>query len=121
MMGTLMPSTSATAAGRLTSCAAVADPLLEPGQVVEQLRDDKVCAGIALVFQPLQIALGVFRVGVRSRVARNTDAEEVAMLFADIAHEVIGMLEVVDHILRLVGVLLPAWCVAAKRKNVRDT
>lgn len=153
-IGIVMPARTSTRARQLrssqaeversssgrTSVSARLVPPHEDVDVVEELRDDEIGAGLLLLEQVLDVGELVGRVGMAFRVpcsasrsqllsspsargsergrTSHADAERVAVLLADVADEVGRVLE---HVARRRPVLLAAWriCVARGTGSAR--
>mmetsp|Transcript_15925 Transcript_15925/g.18913 ORF Transcript_15925/g.18913 Transcript_15925/m.18913 type:complete len:238 (-) Transcript_15925:162-875(-) len=77
------------------SKAAIADPVVENLIVEEKLSDDKVCAGVNLLLEVADVILARGRLQVHFGVARDADAEKVAIFLAYKFNEVRCVVEAV--------------------------
>ncbi len=77
-------------------------------------------ASVAFNLEPVQVVSLIERVGVRRRVARDADAEIVAVFLFDIADQVVGVLKQIGQ--RVIGRRVLVWSgrVTTEREDVLD-
>lgn len=78
-----------------TSDAAVSHPIVENLIVEEKLRDDQVSSSINLLFQVADVVFTRGRLEMNLWIACDCDAEEVAVLCFDVAHQVNSVVETI--------------------------
>lgn len=104
----------------LTILSALLHPLGKAIDIVEELSDDKVCSGITLLLQPVQIALRSLRILMRRWISRDSDAEKVSMLFTDISNQVVCVGEAIGLARWVEAILVDSRWVTPKCQNVSD-
>lgn len=95
IMGTFMPSIEGYLTFVLISCdfqltyfSTWLDPRFKSWNIVKQLRDNKICAGIDFGFEMLKIHWFVCGVYMSLRISSNADAKVIAILFTYIFYKI---------------------------------